>query len=199
MNFNPVVCAIVAVGPENVIGKDNVMPWHCPTDLQFFRKTTMGYPCIFGRKTFVGMGNKPLGGRINVVLSSQYNNHWADVNLWLGKSVEDAIMSFNHCQKIFVCGGAQVYKYAFDNDLIDVFYLTKIENADLQSQIQQAPEKYTYFPVNIDMFFKSDKWAKKQIAYQNKKTQIDATQTKSTFWEYTRIRKKYTNPINNSK
>ena len=37
---------------NNVIGKDNQMPWHLPADLAWFRKNTTGKPVIMGRKTF---------------------------------------------------------------------------------------------------------------------------------------------------
>ena len=42
---------IVATTKNNVIGKDNQMPWHLPADLAWFRKNTTGKPVIMGRKT----------------------------------------------------------------------------------------------------------------------------------------------------
>ena len=35
---------IVATTKNNVIGKDNQMPWHLPADLAWFRKNTTGKP-----------------------------------------------------------------------------------------------------------------------------------------------------------
>ena len=179
MKQKPVICAIVAVGPENVIGRDKVMPWHCPVDLKHFRKTTMGYPCLFGRKTFEGMGKQPLDGRINLICSSKKQEPVNNTNLQYVDSIESAIAQSKHWDKIFICGGAQIYKYALDMDLIDVFYLTKIKNTELQQQVLQNPKKYTYFPVNVDTFFTPEKWTKQEIIYQdlkqNKKSACDAT------------------------
>ena len=190
MNLKPKICAIVAVGPGNVIGKDNVMPWHCPADLRHFKITTMGYPCVFGRKTFEGMGKKPLIGRQTVVISRNACNDGGglDNNLWAQSSIERAIYDFRKYDKIFVCGGAQIYKYVLDKDLIDVFYLTEIESLELKKQVQQNPNQYTYFPVNLDVFLSADKWAKKQIKYPNGVLPNNPSQVKSIFWEYTRIR-----------
>ena len=50
---------IVATTKNNVIGKDNQMPWHLPADLAWFRKNTTGKPVIMGRKTFESIG-RPL-------------------------------------------------------------------------------------------------------------------------------------------
>ncbi len=190
MNLRPKICAIVAVGPERVIGKDNVMPWHCSADLRHFKITTMGYPCIFGRKTFDGMGKKTLAGRQTVVISRNVCNDggWLDNNLWVQSSIERAIYDFRKSDKIFICGGAQIYKYVLDKDLIDVFYLTEIESPELQKQVQQNPNQYTFFPVNLDTFLSPDKWTKKQITYSTGVLPNNPAQVKSTFWEYTRIR-----------
>jgi len=59
---------IVATTKNNVIGKDNQMPWHLPADLAWFRKNTTGKPVIMGRKTFESIG-RPLPKRTNIVLS----------------------------------------------------------------------------------------------------------------------------------
>ena len=59
---------IVAITKNNVIGKDNQMPWHLPADLAWFRKNTTGKPVIMGRKTFESIG-RPLPKRTNIVLS----------------------------------------------------------------------------------------------------------------------------------
>ena len=62
------VIIIVAVAKNNVIGRDGTLPWHLPSDLKHFKKTTMGYPLIMGRKTYESIG-RPLPGRDNVVLT----------------------------------------------------------------------------------------------------------------------------------
>ena len=64
---------IVATTKNNVIGKDNQMPWHLPADLAWFRKNTTGKPVIMGRKTFESIG-RPLPKRTNIVLSRTLTN-----------------------------------------------------------------------------------------------------------------------------
>ncbi|MCP4324031.1 MAG: dihydrofolate reductase, partial [Alteromonadales bacterium] len=59
---------IVATADNNVIGKDNDMPWHLPADLAYFKKVTLGKPIIMGRKTFESIG-MALPGRRNIVIS----------------------------------------------------------------------------------------------------------------------------------
>jgi dihydrofolate reductase len=63
-------CAIAAVAANNVIGNDNCLPWHLPSDLEFFRMATMNRPVIIGRNTFQSMGRRPLPGRHLIVVSS---------------------------------------------------------------------------------------------------------------------------------
>lgn len=71
---------IVATTLNNVIGKDNQMPWHLPADLAWFRQNTTGKPVIMGRKTFESIG-RPLPKRTNIVLSRQLLN----TTVWYGK------------------------------------------------------------------------------------------------------------------
>ena len=40
---------IVAITKNNVIGKDNQMPWHLPAELAHFKKTTMGSAILYGK------------------------------------------------------------------------------------------------------------------------------------------------------
>jgi len=61
--LKPIIAHIVAHTENNVIGKDNEMPWHLPADLKYFKRVTMGKPVVMGRKTFESIG-RALPGRI---------------------------------------------------------------------------------------------------------------------------------------
>lgn len=61
--------AIAAVSRNGFIGNQGAIPWHIPEEFRWFRRQTMGRVVIMGRKTYVSLPNKPLKGRINVVLS----------------------------------------------------------------------------------------------------------------------------------
>jgi dihydrofolate reductase len=59
---------VVAVSENDVIGRDNQLPWRLPADLRHFRELTMGHHILMGRKTYESIG-KALPGRTNWVLS----------------------------------------------------------------------------------------------------------------------------------
>jgi dihydrofolate reductase len=65
---------ILTVGPvararNGVIGRGGGLPWRLKSDLALFKRLTMGKPVIMGRKTWDSLPNKPLPGRLNIVLS----------------------------------------------------------------------------------------------------------------------------------
>jgi dihydrofolate reductase len=43
---------IAAVSENNVIGKDNQIPWRIKKDMQRFQELTLNHPVIMGRKTY---------------------------------------------------------------------------------------------------------------------------------------------------
>ncbi|MDR1840108.1 MAG: dihydrofolate reductase [Treponema sp.] len=64
------IVIIAAMAENRVIGKNNVMPWSLKEDMAHFRQLTNGWPCIMGRKTWESLPQKPLLGRLNVVVST---------------------------------------------------------------------------------------------------------------------------------
>ncbi|BEI42303.1 dihydrofolate reductase [Polynucleobacter sp. HIN10] len=113
---------IVARSRNHVIGKDNQMPWKISADLQFFKKVTMGYPIIMGRKTWESIG-RPLPGRRNIVVSrnSDYQANGAE----LVSSLDQALQSLQEFERVFVIGGQQLFNQAFP--LADQLFITEIE------------------------------------------------------------------------
>ena len=65
----PTLAIVVARARNGVIGRDGGLPWRLRSDLQRFKATTIGKPCVMGRRTWDSLGLKPLPGRLNVVLS----------------------------------------------------------------------------------------------------------------------------------
>jgi len=59
---------VVAMAEIGVIGRDNRLPWRLKSDMQHFRRVTMGKPVIMGRKTFQSL-RQPLKGRTTIVVS----------------------------------------------------------------------------------------------------------------------------------
>jgi dihydrofolate reductase len=113
---------IVARSRNHVIGKDNQMPWKISADLQFFKKVTMGYPIIMGRKTWESIG-RPLPGRRNVVVSR--NTNYSAIGAELVGSLDQALELLKEFKRVFVIGGQQLFTQAFPQ--ADELFITEIE------------------------------------------------------------------------
>lgn len=100
------ITAVVAMTPAGVIGRDGDMPWRLRSDLQRFKKMTMGGVLVMGRKTFESIG-RPLPGRRTIVLSRQAD--WSFDGVELAKSPETAL-KLGGAGPIFVVGGAEIYR-----------------------------------------------------------------------------------------
>src|SRR5690606_31929688 len=82
------ISLVVAAAENNAIGKNNQLLWHLPNDLKFFKNTTWAGVVIMGRKTFESV-NKPLPGRLNIVITSNPDWHFETVKT--AQSIEQAI------------------------------------------------------------------------------------------------------------
>ena len=95
---------IVAIAKNGVIGKENgEMSWHVREEFQHFKKTTLGFPIIMGRKTFEALG-KPLIGRLNIVVSRNKSYTTDFEEIIVKPSIEEAIKycEKNNPEKIFI-------------------------------------------------------------------------------------------------
>lgn len=122
------VALIVAVSQNGVIGKDNDLLWHIPEDMKRFKETTMGKPCIMGRKTFesiLDILGKPLPKRENIVVS---RSGYAHEGVTTCTSLEDALTyaKSKTSDEVIIMGGAQIYAQAMEEGLVDKIYLTRV-------------------------------------------------------------------------
>lgn len=118
----PEFIIIVAIARNGVIGRNGQLPWHLPSDLKHFKKTTMNYPIIMGRKTFESIG-RPLPGRDNIVLSR-------DPSLSLPgcivvHSIQDALDTCKDEEKVFIIGGADIFNISLP--FTDTIIVTALE------------------------------------------------------------------------
>ena len=118
----PAISMIVARSRNHVIGRNNQMPWKISADLQFFKKVTMGHPVIMGRKTWESIG-RPLPGRRNIVVSR--NTSYEPTGGELAGSLDEALNQLSEAPRVFVIGGEQLFKQAFDK--ADRLYITEID------------------------------------------------------------------------
>ena len=139
MSYALPVSLIVAATRNQVIGRDNQMPWHLPEDLRYFKQRTLGKPIIMGRKTWESLG-RPLPGRLNIVVTRQAEivlegaEVCADLESALQRGQEWA--EKQGVDEVMVIGGGQLYQQALVH--AQRVYLTRI---DLEL------EGDTFFPV----------------------------------------------------
>ncbi|MGV3485579.1 MAG: dihydrofolate reductase [Planctomycetaceae bacterium] len=128
MGPNLLITAVVACTPGGVIGRDGGMPWRLKSDLQRFKKMTMGGTLVMGRKTFDTIG-RPLPGRETIVLTRAAalgsaaaeaipHLHWADRP---DRAIE---LARQLAKPVFVVGGAEIYRIFWPQ--CDEIWLTRV-------------------------------------------------------------------------
>lgn len=125
---------IAALSSNNVIGRDNQVPWRQSTDLKRLKAMTMGHHYITGRRTYESVG-KPLPGRINVVITRQEG--YAPEGVTVVHSLEDAVQVAERAgeTEAFIAGGAEIFRQSMHR--ADRMHLTRI-HADVEGD--------AYFP-----------------------------------------------------
>jgi dihydrofolate reductase len=146
---------IVACDPNFLIGTaDNKIPWSIPDDMKFFRETTTGHAIVMGRKTYDSFPKKPLPKRLNVVLSKTHVPNVDGDTLSLQKPVfvrtlpeafEMVDIMTPADPERFIIGGAQIYRLALQENLVDKILMTKV---------RKAYEGAIYFPDPAQCGFK---------------------------------------------
>ena len=131
------ISLIVAKAENNVIGRNNTLPWRIPAELQHFKQCTMGKPIIMGRKTFESLG-RVLPGRPHIIISRQEmtvpdNCHLVH-SLHAAFETGQGLLSENNDEMV-VIGGAEIYRQAMN--YVDTLYVT---------EVQLAPEGDAFFP-----------------------------------------------------
>lgn len=120
------ISLIVAIGVDNIIGKDNDLPWYYPEDLKYFKKVTKGKPVIMGENTFFSIEGRlghPLPNRRNIVATLNKDFSYEGVEV-----VHDFIAflkeNLDTEEEIFVIGGKQIYALCLD--YVQKMYITHV-------------------------------------------------------------------------
>ena len=109
------IVLVVAMGENRVIGRDNGLPWRLKSDMQHFRRATMGKPVVMGRKTFQSLG-RPLQGRTTIVVTRDHN--FAAPGVVAASSLQAALAAARGdalrrgTGEIIVAGGSDIYAQA---------------------------------------------------------------------------------------
>ena len=129
------ITIITAMDKNGLIGAGGKLPWHLPSDLRFFRDTTLGQTVVMGSKTYASLG-RPLPNRNNIVLSRT------------GEYTVKDVIAMSASENVFIIGGAEIYKI-----------FIPFANRIIVTHIKAEFEGDTYFPTKtIDpySFYKID-------------------------------------------
>jgi dihydrofolate reductase len=125
MSIGPRIILIAAVARNGVIGDGLQMPWRLPEDLAYFKRQTLGHTVLMGRATWDSLPARfrPLPGRRNLVLSRKPD--WSAAGAHRAATWAEALALAGDAEKLFVVGGAQVYRAAMP--VADTLLLTEVD------------------------------------------------------------------------
>lgn len=135
---------IAAVAKNNVIGKNNNLPWYIPEDLKHFKNLTLGKTILMGRKTFESIMarlGKPLPDRVSIVITKD-KKYQLPEGVMRSSSLDSVISNTN--EDIWIIGGASIYEQAMSQAA--ELYITHID---------QEVDGDAFFPA-----IKADEWKK---------------------------------------
>lgn len=133
------VSIIVAATENNVIGRNNQLLWKLPNDMKWFKSLTTGHTVVMGRKTYESIG-RTLPNRQNIVVSHNATLHIEGCRI--AGSLEEALQQASGDGEVFVMGGGEIYKQAWD--IADKLYLTRVHtHIDGDTMIPEiSPEQW---------------------------------------------------------
>lgn len=119
------ITVVVAASQNDVIGRDNALPWHLPRDLAYFKQVTTGCPIIMGRKTYESIG-KALPNRLNIVISRNADYILPDASVVhsLDEAIELAKTQQPDAKATHIIGGGSIFAEALNK--IDKLYLNRV-------------------------------------------------------------------------
>lgn len=148
---------IACIDLRGNIGKDNELLFSIPQDMKFFKEKTIGYNVLMGINTWDSLPDKakPLPLRHNIVVCQEPKRLVEikqDVefapNLETHSDLETLLKEKSNFQGdiLYVIGGASVYNWFIDRELIDEAYLTivytTVEDADATINIERLIRQF---------------------------------------------------------
>jgi dihydrofolate reductase len=148
------IIAVVAVGPDGLIGINNRMPWCVSEDLQRFKALTLNHTVIMGRHTWESLNMQCLPNRINYVLSKNGNfdlvsNSCITCFSDISYAISESNLKYPN-NNVFIIGGANIYKQTLP--IWDELYLSIIN----KNQVNYIEGKRIYledYPNIINKYF----------------------------------------------
>lgn len=171
------VNAIVATADDGAIGVRGVIPWDgdMQRDVKHFLVTTRKAILIMGRVTADSI-RLPLAGRKAIIITSRVNetleryglhSHAVDSLDAALKLADDMIVQGQVPMgtKVFIVGGARVYREAMERGIIDVMYLTTI-HAKFDADAYFCFDRKRYDLISSETFPPEDKKNKYECTFE---------------------------------
>jgi dihydrofolate reductase len=122
--MNREIAIVVALDEKNAIGKNGNLLCHLPNDLKHFKRITENYTVVMGRKTFESLPKGALPNRKNIVLTSGKAEDFPGCTVC--RTPEEIRTATTDDEKIFIIGGAQLYRTALP--CVNRLYITRIHH-----------------------------------------------------------------------
>ncbi|KAF1296794.1 dihydrofolate reductase [Enterococcus sp. JM4C] len=102
--------SIWAQDRNGLIGKEGLLPWHLPNDMNFFLQHTVDSIVAMGRKTYQGLDYRSEKYRHILVITCQKELPVRQ-NAEVISSVTELLNYAEHCREdIYISGGSRLYK-----------------------------------------------------------------------------------------
>jgi dihydrofolate reductase len=143
-----IISLLVAADEDGGIGVENRLPWRLSSDLQMFKKLTMGHHLIMGRKTYESIG-RALPGRTSIVITRNLD-YQAD-GVRVAHSLPEALEMAQDAgeDEAFIIGGGEIFFQALT--IAHRIYLTRVHamvKADVffpVLELEEWEEKHSEF------------------------------------------------------
>jgi dihydrofolate reductase len=154
--------AILACDDNWGIGKDGGLPWpHNSADLRWFKKLTERQMIIMGRNTWESLPVRPLGNRMNVVITNRAIEGNQPDRVFTLAEFKDELPDLKPYKDRYIIGGAKLVNECFD--IIDEFLISRISGvydcdtylpAVIFESVYKKVDSYTEDGVNVERWVK---------------------------------------------
>ena len=110
---------VTAIGKGGVIGLNNKLPWHIPSELKVFKTITEDRNVVMGYNTYLSLG-KPLPNRTNFVVTRR------EINIPGCIVVQDLSTISLSQEPLYIIGGQRIYEIY--SSFADTFYISYIHD-----------------------------------------------------------------------
>ena len=144
--YNNIYIIVAMTEKTNSIGINGDMLYHLKDDLKYFKETTLNNTIVCGRKTYFSFPKRPLPNRKNIVLTRS-DSKFEGAETMHSKEEILKYAEENPEEKIFICGGDNVYSQFMD--VASKLYITFIEE-------NEKVEADSFFPEIDEKIWKTE-------------------------------------------